>query len=200
MKQLPLILSVLSLAGVIFIISTHFTGHKGSGDSGSATAGSALPAMGKLAYVNVDSFEEHYELLKSKSEEFKTRRDQMENELQRSYQEMQNDAEEVQKKMQAQTLTQAEYEAAQKRLGIKQQTLESRKQTLSDQLMKDQEEFNRGLKKSLDEFLEDYNKTKHYDYIFSYTAAGGSALLYANKGYDITQDVITGMNQKAKSK
>ena len=118
----------------------------------------------------------------------------MENELQRSYQEMQSDAEEVQKKMQAQTLTQAEYEAAQKRLGIKQQTLESRKQTLSDQLMKDQEDFNKDLKKRLDDFLAEYNKTKHYDYIFSFTSAGGSALLYANNSNDITQDVIKGMN------
>lgn len=198
MKQLPIIFSSLSLIGVLVLVGMHFSKEKGSKDSSTGTNSVSTTPIGKFAFVNIDSFEMHYDLLKEKSEEFKKRRDQMESELQHSYQEMQSDAEQVQKKMQAQTLTQGEYEAAQKRLGIKQQTLESRKQTLSEQLMKDQEEFNKDLKKRLDDFLKEYNKTKNYDYIFSYTSSGGSPVLYANKAFDITADVITGMNSRPK--
>lgn len=151
----------------------------------------------KIAYVNTDTLEAKYEVLKAKREDFKRRQDQMESELQRSYQQMQTDAQEVQKKAEANTLTQAEYEAAQKRLYQMQKSLESRKQSLTDQLMKDQDEFNRDLKTKLDAFLEEYNKTKNYDYILSYSYTG-SPLLYVNKQLDITKDVVDGMNAAAK--
>jgi Skp family chaperone for outer membrane proteins len=90
------------------------------------SAPAAVHATGgaTIAYVNIDSLESKYELLKSKREEFRRKQAQMESELQRSYGQMQNDANEVQKKMQANTLTQSEYEAAQKRLMQMQQTLD----------------------------------------------------------------------------
>lgn len=155
----------------------------------------ATPVNGaKIAYVNIDTLESKYEFLKSKKEEFKKRQEDMEAELQSSYQKMQADAAEVQKKAQANTLTQSEYEAAQKRLMQMEKSLETRKQTLTDQLMKEQDDFNKDLKKRLDAFIAEYNKTKHYDYILSYTSAGGSSIIFANKDLDITKDVVDGMN------
>lgn len=152
----------------------------------------------KIAYVNIDTLEAKYELLKSKREDFKKRQEQMESELQRSYQQMQGDAQEVQKKASANAMTQSEYETAMKRLNQMQQSLETRKETLTSQLMKEQEDFNKDLKARLDAFLTDYNKTKNYDYILSYSYAG-SSLLYVNKQLDITKDVVDGMNAAAKS-
>lgn len=160
------------------------------------TAAVVSPAEGgsnKVAYVNLDTLEARYELLKTKRQDFKQRQEQMESELQRSYQQMQSDADEVQKKAQANNLTQAEYETAQKRLMQMQQSLETRKQSLTDQLVKEQDDFNKDLKTRLDAFLEEYNKNRHYDYILSYSAAG-SSILYANKQLDITKDVVDGMN------
>ncbi len=153
---------------------------------------------GKLAYVNIDTLEAKYELLKTKREEFKKRQEEMENELQLSYSQMQNDANEVQKKVQSNTLTQPEYEAAQKRLMQMQKSLESRKQSLTEQLMKEQEDFNKDLKTRLDAFIDNYNKDKRYDFIFTYSASG-SSLLYVNKALDITKDVVDGMNAGSKS-
>jgi outer membrane protein len=164
----------------------------------SAPLTSAGAATGKIAYVNIDTLEAKYELLKAKREDFKKRQEQMESELQRSYMQMQADAQEMQKKAEAHTLTQPEYESAQKRLNQMQQSLQSRKESLSDQLMKEQEEFNKDLKTRLDAFLDEYNKTRHYDYILSYSYAG-SSLLYVNKQLDITKDVVDGMNAASKT-
>ena len=154
-------------------------------------------ATGKIAYVNIDTLEANYIVLKSERADFQKRQAQMESELQRSYQKMQSDAQEVQKKAQANTLTQAEYEAAQKRLYLMQKSLESRKQSLTDQLMKAQDDISTDLHNRLDSFLHEYNKTHHYEYILSYSYTG-SSLLYANKKYDITKDVVDGMNAAAK--
>jgi outer membrane protein len=168
--------------------------------STTSTSQVATPVNGaKIAYVNIDTLEANYELLKTKKEEFKQRQSQMEAELQSSYQKMQADAAEVQKKAQSNTLTQPEYESAQKRLMQMEKSLETRKQTLTDQLVKEQDEFNKDLKKRLDAFIEEYNKTRHYDYILSYSSAGGSSIIYANKDLDITKDVVAGMNATAKA-
>jgi len=194
MKNLPLILSALALAGVIAI----FAMQKNATPKEVAPVAVRTTGGANIAYVNIDSLEAKYELLKSKREDFKRKQAQMESELQRSYGQMQNDASEVQKKMQANTLTQSEYEGAQKRLMQMQQTLESRKESLTQQLMKEQEDFNTDLKKRLDAFLAEYNKSRQYDFIMSYSGSG-SAILYANHAHDITNDVVDGMNAGTKN-
>ena len=198
MKNISVVLGSLLVAGIISITACNTPNGKGTPATASIPLSQATAVPSKIAYVNIDTLEAKYELLKSKREEFKTRQEQMENELQRSFDQMNNDAEEVQKKAQARTLTEAEYEAAQKRLGQMQRSLQTRKQTLTEQLMKEQEEFNKDLKSRLDAFLDEYNKTAHYDYILSYSYAG-SSLLYVNKQLDITKDVIAGMNANSKN-
>src|SRR5258708_3619036 len=115
MKNISVIISTLSLA-VILILS----GCNSSSTKNTAPVTGPIPAGpisgAKIAYVNLDTLEAKYELLKAKREDFKHRQEQMESELQRSYQQMQSDAQEVQKKAEANTLTQSEYESAQKRL------------------------------------------------------------------------------------
>ncbi len=161
----------------------------------------AAPAhvTGKFAYVNIDSFEAKYEVLKARQEEFKKRQEQMDNQLQQMYTEMQSDANEVQKKVQSGQLTQSEYSVAEKRLMQMQKTLETRRQSLTEEMLKAKDDFNKDLKARLDAFLEKYNKDKHFDFIFTYSGSGGSPLLYANKSLDVTKDVVDGMNEDAKN-
>ncbi len=197
MRKIAVAIGTFSVAGIFMLSGCNPSNNKTNTPiTGSIPAGPVSGA--KVAYVNLDSLEAKYELLKSRREDFKHRQEQMESELQRSYQQMQSDAQQVQKKAEANTLSQAEYEAAQKRLNQMQQSLQTRKESLTEQLMKEQEEFNKDLKTRLDAFLEDYNKTRHYDYILSYSYAG-SSLLYVNKQLDITKDVVDGMNALAKN-
>ncbi len=194
MKNTFLILAASALLATGTLVSCDSNKSKPATGNISVTPGA--PSPNKIAYVNIDTLEAKYELLKTKREDFKKRQEAMESELQRSYQQMQSDAEQVQKKAEANTLTQSEYESAQKRLYQMQKSLESRKQSLTEQLMKEQEDFNKDLKTRLDAFLDEYNKTRHYDYILSYSYAG-SSLLYVNKELDITKDVVDGMNASA---
>src|SRR5437868_10181364 len=106
-------------------------GNKATPSAVPATApatSTAGPATGKVAYVNIDTLEAKYELLKAKREDFKKRQEQMESELQRSYMSWQADVQEMDKKARANQLSQAEAEAAQKRLTQMEQTLQSRKE------------------------------------------------------------------------
>lgn len=192
MKNASIILSSLALVGVLVVLGIQLSGNKKNtaGGTGTANTGGHL----RIAYVNIDTLEANYTYLKDKKAEFAKRQAAMEAELQRSAQQMQNSAEDLQRKYQAGTLTPTEAEASQKRLVQMKQSLDTRSQSLQEQLLKEQEAFNKDLKNRLNTFLETYNKDKNYDFIYSYTEVG-SQLLYVNKSLDITQDVIGGMNK-----
>jgi outer membrane protein len=196
MKNLATVFSALALIGVLILFGMHFSGKKNDGPAASTSGINPGTAMvngeGRIAYVNIDTLEAHYEYLKNKKDQFKKRQQDVDAELQRSAQQIQNDYMNVQKKAQNNTLTQSEYEAAEKRLTQMQQSLETRKQVLTEQLLKEQDDFNKDLQQRLDKFLEGYNKDKHYDYILSYSQGG--SILFTNKDLDITNDVIKGMN------
>lgn len=194
MKNAALVLSSLALIGVLILFGLHFSSNKNTNVKGSTAGTPSGPApAGRVAYVDVDTLEAHYEYLKTKKDEFSKRQSAMEAELQRSAQQLQNNAAAFQQKAQSGGFSQSEGEAQQKKLLQMQQSLETRRQALTEQFLKEQDAFNKEIHDRLDKFLEDYNKDKHYDFIFSKTQ--GSNIMYADKRLDITQEVIKGMNE-----
>ncbi|MEO6832655.1 MAG: OmpH family outer membrane protein [Chitinophagaceae bacterium] len=192
MNRTPTILSAIALIGVAILFVLHFTAKPKN--TAFASDGKE-PAHGlRIAYVDIDSFEAHYDRLKTKKEEFKKQQEAMESELQRSAQQMQDDYAALQRKAQAHTLSQEEGDAAQKRLGQMQQSLETRRQSMSSQFQDKLETFNRDLHTRLDNFLTDYTKQHNFDYILSFTD-NNPLILYADKNLNITADVIKGMNE-----
>jgi outer membrane protein len=200
MKNLSTFLSVVSLLAVIILFVWMNKQSKSTigGAANSTSSNLNVPPSGKIAYIDVDSLGANYVFLKTKNDEFKKKQAQVENELQSDIQKMQSDYNEVQKKIQSKTITQPEYEAAQKRFSQMDQSLQTRKQALSDQLVKEQEDFNKELKQRIDNYLVEYNKDKHYDFIFSFASSVSGTILYANHGLNITAEVVNGLNELAK--
>jgi outer membrane protein len=66
---------------------------------------------------------------------------------------------------------------------------------LESELANETAKFNEALRDSLNNFLKAYNKDKKYDIILS---KAGDNILFADKKYDITQDVINGLNKRYK--
>jgi outer membrane protein len=159
------------------------------------TEAKATPPSGKIAYVNMDTLESKYEYLKNKRAELEKETAQLDAEIGRMTQSFQNEYVAFQKKAQAGTLTQAEGEAGQKRLGEMQQNIEMRQKNAGAQLMKKQDAFNKDLQSRLDTYLAKYNAEKNYDYILSYTKGG--PIMFANKALDITEEVVKGMNAES---
>lgn len=194
MKNVPIIFSSLALVGVLVLLGMQMSGNKkGNGSTGHLSSESGAGGNSRIAYVDIDTLEANYTYLKTKKEEFTRRQSSMKAELQNSAEQMQRDYANVQRKAQAGTLTQAEYQSAEKRLGQMQQSLQTREAALTEQLLKEQDEFNRELQTRLDKFLEEYNSDKRFDYILSYSKSG--SILYADKSLNITNEVIEGMNK-----
>lgn len=152
----------------------------------------------KLAYVNADTLNKYYLYLKDQEAAFKKKQDAYEGEMAGKEKALQNEFAAFQKKIQAGTMTQTEGEATQKRLGQQQQALEKRHQTISAELAKEQMAIQDEFQKKLDDFLAKFNEERQYDFIFTYLKSGGP-ILYANKAYDITQEVLDAMNEDYKN-
>ncbi|MFY0253809.1 OmpH family outer membrane protein [Chitinophaga sp. 30R24] len=146
----------------------------------------------KIAYVDLDSLEAHFEYFKEKRALLEQKQQQMDNQLKGKARALQSEYEDLQRR--ASTLTQEQGEAAQRSLMGKQQQLEQEAQNLRAAYTEQETKFNEELQKRLDDFLKAFNSDKRYAYIFSYRSTA-SNILYKDPAYDVTPEVIKGMNE-----
>ena len=92
--------------------------------------------------------------------------------------------------------TRDELERAQAGIAREQQELAQLSDRLGAEFANRQNEY-KEMRDSIQAFLTQYNKKKHFDYILS---KGGDNMLYANPAYDITEDVVNGLNKRYKAK
>ncbi len=163
------------------------------------TASTAAATNGgfKIAYVDLDSLEAHFEYFKEKRAELEKKQQSMENTLQAKARGLQNEFENLQRN--ASSLTQEQGENAQRSILAKKQQLEQEAQQMRTTYSEQEAKFNDELQTRLDGFLESFNKDKRFAYIFSYRK-GVSNILWKDSNYDITADVIKGMNTAGASK
>jgi outer membrane protein len=182
--------AIIGIAGISMFAACADTGKNNASSPAQETSKSTT----RIAYVNIDTLTEHLDFFIANKEVFEKEEKKINDEISRLGNNLQSQIVAFQKKVQAGNVSQAEGEATQERLGRQQQELEMKRQTLTAQFMKKQEEFNAELKKRLDDYLEKYNKDGKYDYILSHGT--GSQILWANKAMDITADIIKGMNEE----
>lgn len=199
MKNLSLILNAVLfiLVGILFYL--HFNGKK------SATPVTVKSLDGKtqavqgqvIAYFDIDSFQNNYTYYKQKKHEIETKQNAIESEMARDEKKIQSMIEGYQKK--AETMTEEEYYIAQQKLAVEQQKAQEKVQNSTDALMKMTEKFNLELMESITVYLKEYNADNRYTYILPYTKSNPN-LLYVDERFDITKDIIEGMNAKLKQK
>ncbi len=194
MKNLAILFSTLALVGVLALFGLRLAERKPESKTAATVNSEQTDTRGRIAHVNIDTLESQYEYLKTKKKDFEERKKGMSEELERSQRQFQQDYVAAERKANAGALSQAELESTSKRLMQMKQSLESREAALTEKLLAEQDEFNKDLQKRLDEFLKEYNKDKHFDYILSHSRAIGFIML-ANDQLDITEDVVKGMNE-----
>ena len=80
-------------------------------------------------------------------------------------------------------------------LAAKQQQLQAAAANFQQKFQTETEKYNNALRDSIQHYLKLYNKDKNYSLILS---KAGDNLLYADKAYDITNEVIAGLNKAYK--
>lgn len=151
----------------------------------------------KIGYVEIDTLMSQYNFCKDYTLLMNKKGENIRNTLASKERSLHNQAAELQKKYESNAFTtRDQLERAQMSLAKQQQDL----QALNDQLMtefaNEQNKYNNQLRDSIQAFLKEYNKTKKFDIIIS---KAGDNLLYASPKYDITNDVVKGLNKRYKT-
>jgi outer membrane protein len=195
MKNISTYLSILALllVGVLFYL--HYSG---TGTKMDTSVKTTVQDNGnfKIAYFDIDSLQEKYEYFRDVTGQIKAKEASITaqlNSLQDSYQKR---IKEMQDK--GPTMTQAEGEAAQREYAQMQQKYQQRQMTMEQELKKHQVEVMTDVRSRIEGYLKEYNKQKGYAYILSYEP--GFMLYYKDSLYDITNDVIHGLNEEYKRK
>lgn len=154
------------------------------------------PTELKLAFVEVDSIMTQYTFCKEKSADLEKKGNNIQNTLAQKQQALQNAAVKFQQDIQANKYTQQQAEAVQAGLQKQNNDLQALNQRLTAEFQAETEKFNEELRKNIQAYLAEYNKDKMYSIIFS---KQGDNILYADKAYDITKEVVAGLNKAYKA-
>ncbi len=156
------------------------------------------PAGLKFAYVEIDSLMSQYQFCKDHSLFLNMKGENARATLAKKERALQNQAAELQKKYESNGFTtRDELERAQMSLAQKQQELQELSERLTNELAMEQVKYNEEMRDSIQAFLKEYNKNKKFDFIIS---KAGDNILLAHKKYDITSDVVKGLNKRYKIK
>ena len=180
---------VLAIA-IIILYVLHFSNSipviKASAMGGSGT---------KVAYFEIDSIQNNYEFFKEvksalqvKDMENAKQLTALKNAFAAKYQDLQKNG---------QSFTQAEVASRQQELAQLEKNYTSKEQQLSQELQEESFKRLQEVKKKIEVFLLKYNSNKTFSYIFS---SNSDLMYYKDTAYDVTSDIIKGLNGEHKSK
>lgn len=148
-----------------------------------------------IAYVEVDSIMSQYKFCKEYSLILQKKSQNIENTLAAKQNSLQAAAAKFQQDVQNNKYTQQQAEAVQANLQKQGADLQALQQRLGAEFQNETNTFNKALRDSIQHYLAAYNKDKKYGLILS---KAGDNILYADKAYDITNEVIAGLNKAYK--
>jgi outer membrane protein len=165
-------------------------------DQPAAAADSNQTGSLKIAFVEVDSLMTQYEFCKEFSLILQKKGNNARNTLNQKGQQLQSAAANFQQKLNNNGFTSREQaESQQAAIQRQQQSLAELQARLENELAQETQKYNDALRDSLMNFLKAYNKDKKYDLILT---KQGDNILYAAPRFDITKDVINGLNKRYK--
>ena len=185
------ILSALAIAAMMVSCNNASSKMDEQPSSGDASASGM-----KIAYVEVDSLMTQYDFAKDYSVTLEKKSNNARNTLTQKGNALQAAVNNFQQKINNNGFQSREQAASvQAAIERQQRDLQELQARLEGELANETAKFNEALRDSLQNFLKDYNADKHFDLILS---KAGDNILMADKRYDITQDVINGLNKRYK--
>lgn len=149
----------------------------------------------KVAYVEIDSIMSQYTYWKDVTKIIKAKEANIQRTLAGKQKAIQAAAANFQQNVQANKYTQVQAQQIQASIQKQAQDADALQQRLGAEYQNEVAKYNKALSDSVHNYLKEYNKDKKFVIIL---AKSGDNILYADPAYNITDDVIKGMNQAYK--
>lgn len=150
-----------------------------------------------IAYVNMDTLLEKYQFAKDVNAHLLKKQKDASAKLNDQGNKLRSDYAKVEEKYRKGLLSQTEAQAESDRLMKQQQEIQKLNNSLSQNLLDEQNKFNKQMQDTILKFFKEYNADKHYMAIFS--NADNNNILYAEKQLNITSEVIALLNKRYKA-
>lgn len=153
----------------------------------------------KIVYVNSDILNEKYEFVKELASAAQAKQQRLEIAYQSKGQKLQQDYMEFQQKASQGLLSENQGIAAQedfKKRKAELDQMEGQLQTLVDEVQRGNEQ----VRKTVVDYVKEYNKKSQYDYVLTYSDGPGGVIVLANDSMDITAEILEGLNAQYKAK
>ena len=193
MKKLPLILSILALAGVIALAVINFT--KG-GDKKPATVTTEADALkGATVYFNMDRVLAEYDMANDLRSVFETKANSINQEVQRRANKFQKDLNSFNDKLNKGLMTQSTAQVQSQKLQEQQASVENYANQKQQEILEEQQVMLNQISDAINTFIAEFNAVKEYAMII---ATQGDILslpvVTADASLDITDALIEGLN------
>lgn len=199
-NNLLVILNIVLLVAVLVLFIDRFSGSpEAKKQSTNTETATGQIVSGDIVYVNVDSLLNGYDLYNELKTQLLKKQQQSESNLASRSKQLERKMLEYQNKAQKGLMLRSEMEATEKKLMQEQQSLMQLKEELSMSLMEDEQAMNKQIYDSVQSVLKQYNAnfSKHA-LILNNTM--GSTILHANPQSNITDTIMSLINQQYNSK
>jgi outer membrane protein len=151
----------------------------------------------RIAYFEMDSIENNFQVVKNVKAEIGKKEDEINGVLNSLAKNLQQRYTYFQTKAQSGSMSDAEKEAASQELKSMDEEMKNKKQSLDQEYNEFVTRKMKDVKTSIEDFLKEYNKTRNFSYIIAYEQG---LFYYKDSAFNITDDVIKGLNEFYKSK
>lgn len=147
-----------------------------------------------VAYVNIDSLIDKYDLYNDLSTQLMKKRSDLEAELNSKGKSLERKAMELQQNYEKKLVTPTRAQELSQNLGVEQQRLQQWQQQKSMELADDEQKLNRMVYDSIKACVNEYNKDGKYKMVISNSFGG--VLIYGDESLDITAPVLEMLNKR----
>lgn len=194
MKKTNFILNGLMALAIVFGFTQCANNNNAAVQSTPAADANGSSGM-KIAFVEIDSLLTKYNFSNDLNEQIIKKEENIRTTLNEKGKKLEKEQQEFQRKYEnngfaSPERAQQEYQRIQKQM----QDLQVLQQKLSEELAAENQKNILQLRDSINSFLQIYNKDKGYDLIIS--NSGFDNLLYGNPAYNITDEIVEGLNKR----
>ena len=191
MKQLKLILTVAVAA---IICSCAANGNTNGAQQ--ANAADEVPAaQGSIVYIQLDSLVNQYDMFNDLRSELESKAQAIQDDLTKKGRSFESAVKDFETKIAKGLLTRSQAEEQQKKLLEREQNLQGLSQQKQMELAEEEAVMMRRVMDAVQTYINKYQQEKGYALIIT-TSAATNTVIAGNANLDITQSVLTGMNEE----
>ena len=196
MKNLSLLLSVLSFVGVVALFALEFSEDEDEGNAMVSAAGSSRNMSNaslddaRIIFVNTDSLWQQFELYGQYLDDLMKERTALEKQYEKRMRRFEADVKKFQEK--ATYMSQQLGAQEQNRILGEEKSLLQMQEDMGQQLAESEMAKNTEIREKILAKIKEYNEDGRYDFVLGYSAI--SPVLYANDSLDVTSALLEMLN------